>query len=67
MQVLFWLYRQAVGENVARGTGPGDGLTTQPSGTGTEQEDLVAVLRAGDEAVFTALVERYSPTMLRTA
>jgi RNA polymerase sigma-70 factor (ECF subfamily) len=35
--------------------------------SGSAESDLVAALRAGDEQTFTALVERYSPIMLRVA
>jgi len=36
--------------------------------TGTVNESaLIAALRAGDDAVFTQLVDRYSPSMLRIA
>ena len=56
---------------------PGDGRSTssvtasgEGSGaSGASQEDLalLAALRAGDEAAFTALVRRYNPAMLRVA
>jgi RNA polymerase sigma-70 factor, ECF subfamily len=34
---------------------------------GTDERALVAALRAGDEAVFAALVDRYSASMIRVA
>ncbi|OBA71571.1 RNA polymerase subunit sigma-24 [Mycobacterium sp. 1554424.7] len=35
--------------------------------TGQDEEGLIAALRAGDEAVFAQLVDRYAPAMLRVA
>lgn len=56
---------------------PGDGRSTSSAiasgnggvASGASQEDLalLAALRAGDEAAFTALVRRYTPAMLRVA
>jgi RNA polymerase sigma-70 factor, ECF subfamily len=48
------------------GTAPGAG-GTQLAAEEANERALVAALRAGDEAAFAALVDRYSPSMIRVA
>ena len=40
---------------------------SQTDGVGCADADLIAQLRAGDEAAMSQLVDRWSPTMLRVA
>src|SRR5512142_3044183 len=40
---------------------------TRPGGPGCADADLVAQLRAGDETALSALVDQWSPAMLRVA
>lgn len=42
-------------------------MNNQPTGNAPSDAELVASLRAGDEAAFTELVERLQPSMVRIA
>src|SRR2546427_13156335 len=46
---------------------PRDSSSDASGGTGAEEQNLIELLRNGDEAAFTSLVDRYHGAMIRVA